>query len=58
MVYKRVPKFLNTHKKNFFLQNTNNFHIFEPKVVALMSHVIYFECLKILTHKNLCNSYI
>jgi hypothetical protein len=37
---KGSQSFLNTHKKNIFLQNTNNFHIFEPKVVALMSHVI------------------
>jgi hypothetical protein len=54
---KGVPNFLIPIKYDFFSQNTNSFHIFEPKVGIIMPHVIWFECLKILTHKKLCNSY-
>jgi hypothetical protein len=45
-------------KYDFFSKNTNNFHTFKPKVGTWMSHVIWFECLKILTHRKLCNSYV
>jgi hypothetical protein len=35
-----------------FFHNIKNFDIFEPKVGSIMSHVIGFECLKILTRRN------
>jgi len=40
-------------KYDFFSFNTNNFHIFEPKVDTIMLPAIWFECLKIL-HIKIC----
>jgi hypothetical protein len=43
---------------DFFSPNIINIYIFESKVDTRIPHVIWFECLKILTNKNLCNLYV
>jgi hypothetical protein len=54
MVYKH-PKFQNIPKINKIHQ-ISKFYI--PKLDTIMSHVIWLKCLKILTYRKLCNSYV
>jgi hypothetical protein len=34
------------------------YHIFEPKMNKIMSHIISLECVKILKHRKLCNLFV
>jgi hypothetical protein len=42
----------------FFSPNIKFFNVFETKVGTWMPHVIWFECLKILTKKNVQFAYL
>ncbi len=52
MGYKWVPKFKIPIKYDFFPSNTKNIDIFKSKLGKIKPHVTWFECLKILTHKE------
>jgi hypothetical protein len=43
--------FWNSQKYDFFLPNFEILYIYEPKVATRNPHVIWLECLKILTQK-------